>query len=181
MVITKNEIRKTYKEIRKSISDKKDKSISICKKVIKSGVLDNVKVLALYSAINDEVNLSFLFEYAKTNNITVLFPKVKNSSEMDFYEVDNLNQLHEQSFGIKEPMETSKIASPLSIDLMIVPLLAFDENCNRLGYGKGFYDRYFKLTSRCKKVGVAFKEQKCSELKNVINDLDVPLDCVFTD
>lgn len=181
MIKTKNEIRNEYKEIRKCVVNKKHKSISICEKILKSGLLNNIKVVALYSALCEEVDLSFLFDFAIKNNIVVCFPKVVSHTRMDFFEVANLNQLKEQCFGIKEPLETCKLVSPLSIDLMIVPLVAYDEENNRLGYGKGYYDRYFTKGGNYKKIGVAFKEQKCLFLKNVVNDNDVKLDSVYTD
>lgn len=179
--MTKKELRIKFKEIRKRVLDKKDKSISICKQIISSGLLTNVKVLALYSGINDEVDLSFLFEYAKENNIVVCFPKVDSINTMEFFEVDSLDLLKEQHFDIKEPVETCNTITNLEIDLMIVPLLAFDNEGNRLGYGKGYYDRYFNRGGKYKKIGVAFKEQKCFSLKNVVNDFDVKLDGIYTD
>ena len=179
--INKNELRKKYKEVRKLVTNKKDKSILICQKIIDSGLLDKVKVIAFYSALLDEVDLSFLFARATKKNIICCFPKVISDNEMIFYHVKNLHELQIQKFGIKEPVGNEEVVDGSTIEVMLVPLLSFDDECNRLGYGKGYYDCYCNKYKNFKKIGVAFKEQKCKFLKDVVSGLDVPLDKIFTD
>lgn len=180
MKITKNEIRQIYKEKRRSVINKKDKSVSICKKIIALENFDDIKVVAFYSAMSDEVDLSFLFDFLKSKNIITCFPKVLTNGDMEFYRVDNLSELKAGSFGIKEPVTLNEIP-PLMIDLMIVPLLVFDNDFNRVGYGKGYYDKYFSRGGTYKKIGVAYEEQRHSSLSDVVNDNDVPLDVVYSD
>ena len=68
-------------------------------------------------------------------------------------------------------------------DLILVPLVAFDKNCNRLGYGAGFYDRYLKKVQRIKKncscIGIAYNFQKHNKI--TINKFDYKLDNIFTE
>lgn len=153
----------------------------ICQKIIDSGLLDKAKVIALYSALPDEVDLSFLFTWANEKNIICCFPKVISENEMIFYHVRNLNELKIQKFGIKEPIGNEEVVDGSMIEVMLVPLLAFDDECNRLGYGKGYYDRYCNHYKNFKKIGVAFKEQICKFLKDVVSRFDVPLDKICTD
>ena len=82
-------------------------------------------------------------------------------------------------YGIPEPLNTQKNYSP---DIVLVPLLAFDKEKNRLGYGKGFYDRYLnKLIKSHKKIlaiGVAFSFQKYKKIPS--SKFDFQLNKVFT-
>lgn len=78
-------------------------------------------------------------------------------------------------YKIPEPFD-SEFAVP---DIVITPLIAFDERCNRLGFGGGYYDRYFGTHKIWLKIGVAFDFQKTTGLIPV-NPHDVPLDCVIT-
>ena len=81
-------------------------------------------------------------------------------------------------YGILEPLKSKKIIP----DIILVPLLAFDKNKNRLGYGKGFYDKYLKKMIKKKKiltVGVAFSFQKYHKLPT--NNKDVKLDYILTE
>ena len=82
--------------------------------------------------------------------------------------------------GIPEPDLFKKKLVP---DLILVPLVAFDKNCNRLGYGAGFYDRYLKKALRIKKnfscIGIAYNFQKPNKIP--INKFDYKLDNIFTE
>ena len=82
-------------------------------------------------------------------------------------------------FGIPEPLKSKKKIP----SIILVPLLAFDETKNRVGYGKGFYDKYLNKYLKSKKkiltVGVAFSFQKYNKLP--VNDNDFKLDYVITE
>ena len=83
-------------------------------------------------------------------------------------------------FGIPEPYNTQKSFLP---DILLVPLLAYDTNKNRLGYGKGFYDKYLnnliKLNKKTEAIGVAFSFQKYKKLPT--SNLDYQLNNIFTE
>jgi 5-formyltetrahydrofolate cyclo-ligase len=82
------------------------------------------------------------------------------------------------AFNIPEPVETAT-AEPQEIDLVIVPLLAFDEKGIRVGYGKGYYDRYLKdCREDCLKVGFSYFE--AVERIEDADEFDVPLDFCIT-
>ena len=88
--------------------------------------------------------------------------------------------LEVNSFGTLEPLKSKKIYVP---DVMLLPLLAFDKNRNRLGYGKGYYDRYLSKTLKKKKqmikIGIAFSFQKSKKIP--FNSTDVKLDYILTE
>ena len=83
-------------------------------------------------------------------------------------------------FGIPEPIKKKKIYLP---DIVLVPLLAFDNNKNRLGYGKGFYDRYLnnlkKLKKKVEAIGVAFSFQNYKKIPT--SKFDFQLNNIFTE
>ena len=82
--------------------------------------------------------------------------------------------------GILEPDISKKMVIP---DLIMVPLVAFDKNLNRIGYGKGYYDRSLKKISKIKKktifLGIAYSFQKCKTIPT--NRYDFKLDYIFTE
>ena len=90
------------------------------------------------------------------------------------------NPLYVNKFGMLEPKNSKSNIIP---DLVLVPLLAFDDNLNRIGYGKGYYDRALKKINNIKKksifVGIAFSFQKLSKIPT--NKHDVKLDYIFTE
>ena len=98
---------------------------------------------------------------------------------MDFYKYSFNEPLKINKLGIAEP---KKIKNKLIPDLIFVPLVGYDKNLNRLGYGGGFYDRFFEKNSKLKKIikiGLAFSFQKIKKLKT--NKFDKKLDRIITD
>jgi 5-formyltetrahydrofolate cyclo-ligase len=111
-------------------------------------------------------------------SILVALPIIKKNYQMDFCKWSSQDPLKINKFGIPEPF-TSKILYP---DLLLVPLVAFDNRLNRLGYGGGFYDRYIEKIEKIKKVikiGLAFSFQKISSVPT--NQFDKKLDFIITE
>ena len=109
----------------------------------------------------------------------ILLPIVEKNNSMNFYQWKKNDVLTVNEFGILEPLKAeAKIP-----DVILVPLLAFDKDKFRLGYGKGYYDRYLnKYIKKYKDimtVGVAFSFQKHNKLP--INKNDVKLDFILTE
>ena len=97
---------------------------------------------------------------------------------MDFFEWSVKNPLIINKYGIPEPI-SNKVIYP---DILLVPLVAFDKQLNRIGYGGGFYDRYINKVKKSKKIitiGLAYSFQKVKEIK--IKDYDIKLDFVITE
>ena len=96
---------------------------------------------------------------------------------MDFFQWSKTDPLSINKFGIPEPI--SRIVK--YPDVLLVPLLAFDQNFNRIGYGGGFYDRYIKKMRKRKKVltiGFAYSFQKFKKVPT--NNYDIKLDFIIT-
>ena len=96
---------------------------------------------------------------------------------MDFYKYSFEDPFIVNKLGIPEPFKSSNKIIP---DLIFVPLVGYDDNLNRLGYGGGFYDRYFEKNSRkIFKIGLAFSFQKIKKLP--VNKFDKKLDRIITE
>lgn len=129
--------------------------------------------VALYQSFGSEVMLS---ELASSCDQYAL-PRVISSEEMIFYYIDNNTVYKKSNMGIFEPTKGT-IALPQDFDVVVVPLLAFDNACYRLGYGNGYYDRYLAKANALR-VGVAFECQRCNELN--IEPFDQQLDYIITE
>lgn len=147
------------------------KSKAIVEKLLP--LLEGKETIGMYIPREKEVDVtSLLFLYS-----AVGVPKVRNNEEMDYFLCMDVNELEEGSFHILEP--TSKIwMSPEDFDVLIVPMVAFDENKQRIGYGKGYYDRYLKQ-SNALKIGVAYEVQKVANFTAGAHD--VKMDIIVTE
>ena len=96
---------------------------------------------------------------------------------MQFYRWNYKDVLKVNKYGMLEPYTYS--SKPVIPNVVLIPLLAYDNKKNRLGYGKGFYDRYLKKYKNILKIGVAFSFQKYNKLP-VFNN-DVQLNYVLTE
>tara|TARA_B100000989_G_scaffold32821_1_gene20937 strand:+ start:412 stop:954 length:543 start_codon:yes stop_codon:yes gene_type:complete len=138
----------------------------------------NLKIIGGYYPSNGEIDDLEILNYFCKKGSTISLPKIKKKSQMEFYEWYKNDLLLINKYGIPEPMFTNKVYP----DILFVPLVAFDEELNRLGYGGGFYDRYIQKISKIKtlvKVGLAFSFQK---LKNIpTNNHDKKLDIIITE
>lgn len=127
----------------------------------------------------NEPNSLLLAKYIKTMfpNIQICYPIIaQESSSMDFYLETDKVELN--TWGIPEPLPVQKIP-PSAIDVMLLPLLGFDAKGHRIGFGKGYYDRYLtKETNNIQKIGISYFEP----MPNIVetNQFDVPLNSCIT-
>ena len=146
---------------------------------VKSNLKKKNLNLALYYPTSFEINVLKILENKSMIDKNILLPVIEKNNVMNFFSWKKNNVLLVNKFGILEPVK-SKIKIP---DIILVPILAFDRNKCRLGYGKGFYDRYLnkylKKFSNILTVGVAFSFQKHHKLP--IDKNDVKLDYILTE
>tara|TARA_B100000989_G_scaffold52393_1_gene34945 strand:+ start:175 stop:711 length:537 start_codon:yes stop_codon:yes gene_type:complete len=134
------------------------------------------KTVGGYYPYNYEINILQVLEKFEKNNFLISLPKIKRSSHMDFFEWSLSDPLSINKFGIPEPI-SKKIKYP---DILLVPLVAFDNHLNRIGYGGGFYDRYINKIRKKKKVvtiGFAYSYQKVKKIPT--NIYDIKLDFII--
>ena len=136
------------------------------------------KTVGGYYPYNFEIDiLNILNKFEKLNYIISL-PKIKKNSKMDFFQWSAKDPLVINKYGIPEPI-SQKIIYP---NILLVPLVAFDKNLSRVGYGGGFYDRYIKRIRKNKKIitiGLAYSFQKVKKI--ITNKYDVKLDYIITE
>ncbi len=121
----------------------------------------------LYSSFGSEVLTSSLIDCAKKDGKEVFLPVLTKNSELEFHLFESFSKMKKGKFGILEP--TSKIKSTTSSDLIIVPGVGFDLSLHRLGYGKGYYDKFLKNISSYK-IGICFDFQIISKIPILAHD-----------
>jgi 5-formyltetrahydrofolate cyclo-ligase len=135
--------------------------------------------IAGYYPSNFEVNILDLLSQACKKNFKVGFPVIKKDYKIDFKCWIPNEPLYVNKYGILEPKKQNITFKP---DIILVPLVTFVRNLNRIGYGKGYYDRALKQLSSSKKIltiGIAFSFQEATIIPT--NQYDHNLDCVLTD
>ena len=167
------------KRKRKHLSAKKIKFNSIFN-LIKKQFNEKKIIIAGYYPSNYEVDiLNFLYKASK-KKFRIALPVIKSSNRMSFKPWVYKEPLYVNKFGILEPKNSKKKIIP---DLIMVPLVAFDNHLNRIGYGKGYYDRSLKKIKKINKnaitLGIAYSFQKCARIP--VNKYDFKLDYIFTE
>jgi len=180
ILLTKYKIRKLVKKKRMNLSKEELKSISaqIISRLHDEFYLKS-KTINIFLPIErfNEINLSpllnskFLFKVGINKSNFV-------KSELTSYLYSDSRQIRVNKYGIPEPQYGS-ILKPIDFDLVLVPLLAFDDKGYRVGYGKGFYDHFLSQCSkRCHFIGVNHFSD-AMQISDIANH-DIPLDCVIT-
>ncbi len=173
---TKAQLRKRMKAIRDGIPPelRKSKNEQITNALIKESWYADAKIICVYAAIASEVNLRGFCQRAWNDGKKLYFPKVFGE-EMEFYEVDDFTCLKEGCFHVMEPdlenydlKKYEDLTEPVHI---LVPGVAFSATSYRLGYGKGYYDRYLSMHPSLIPVGICYSEQRESEIPTDIHDI----------
>ena len=141
---------------------------------------NNIKKIFIggYFPVNYEIDDLDILKKFEKKGYKISMPVVKKNFDMNFYEWSFSDPLLINKYGIPEP-KTNKLIFP---DIILIPLLGFDKNLNRLGYGAGYYDRWIEKTRKKKnvlKIGLGLSSQKINDIP--INKYDRKLDYVVTD
>ena len=145
-------------------------------KILKKEKINN-KIIGGYYPVNFEIDDLTLLRKFKKNKFNISLPVTKKNFQMDFYLWSFSEPLKINEYGIPEP-ESKNLVYP---DVLLIPLVAFDKNLNRLGYGGGYYDRLIEKLSKKKniiKIGLAFSIQEIDKVP--INMYDQKLDYIVT-
>lgn len=177
----KKELRKKYILIRNKIENKQEKSKVIIQKVKQEEVYKKAKVIGIYKSILSEVDTSLLINDALKSEKTVALPRVMGN-DMIFYKINSTKEhLEKSEFGIEEPKANNEnYIDVKSIDLIIVPGVCFDTEKNRVGFGKGFYDRFLR-NHNISTIAICFDEQILKYEKIPTNSFDVQVEKVITE
>lgn len=170
---SKKEIRKKVLKIRNelTVSQIEEKSSIIAKKLSNSKVFVDEENIFLYINYGSEVITRNLISYCISIGKNVACPKVLSDGEMEFYKISDVLDLEEGYKGILEPKEGVPFVPKTGV--VIVPGVAFDKCGYRVGYGKGFYDRYLSKHPEYKTVGLAFSCQIIDTVPHQEHDVKV--------
>jgi 5-formyltetrahydrofolate cyclo-ligase len=181
--VTKQEIRKKYVGLREALSSAEiDKSSrEIANRFFSSIDFSSISVIHSFLPISSkkEINTWLIIDEVMESHpdVKIAIPKIEGDRLVNFYFKER-SQLAENPWKILEPVSGEK-APTQKIDLVIVPLLAFDRTGNRVGYGKGFYDKFLaECRSGCKKIGLSFFDPVDESIP--VDAFDMRLDLVIT-
>ena len=158
------------KRLALSMTEVHRRSSQLVKAILELPAYRQAELVALYYPISHEVDLRSLFSLGKR----IALPKIIGG-EMHFLEIGPATLLETSRFGIKEPV-TGQIVDD-QIDFLLVPSIAIDETYFRIGYGKGYFDRFLALHHPKTSLGVIYDFQLVKHFQH--SDTDIPLDGVL--
>ena len=168
----KKELRNKYKKIRNSIHSENLDNL-IYNYIIGLDEFIYARDILIYYSINDEIDTLKLIKYSLEHKKRVFIPRCDN--DMDFYLINNLNSLKKGKFNI---MESTSDINNYCNSICITPGICFDNSFYRIGYGKGYYDNFFKNYDGVK-IGLCYDD--CL-IDNCYHDkYDIPVDIIVTD
>lgn len=153
--MNKNEIRIVYKAARRNVAHREEKESALVRKLLAE--IGRPFSVFCYESIGGEVSTAYLIEQLSAFS-EVFVPEVRGKDML-------LKSLRTGNYADK-PCEAT-----------VVPLIAFDETLNRVGFGGGYYDRYL-AANRTRTFGIAFDEQQCETFEKEVTD--IPLDVIVT-
>lgn len=166
--MTKKELRKTLINKRKTLNNVSEELVN---DLIKSELLDNQSVIGLYYPLQHEIDvLALLTKY----NSVFCFPKVVNN-EIKFYKIKSLKDFELGTFNVLEPNTKVEVLRD-EIGAFIIPCVGITKDGKRIGYGKGYYDRYLEGYQGLK---IALNYKECSNIEFNAEDHDIKIDYIF--
>ncbi|MCC8028878.1 MAG: 5-formyltetrahydrofolate cyclo-ligase [Lachnospiraceae bacterium] len=178
---TKDAIRRLYRTRRNIMPPGQAAVLSalICRNILRSRLFESARFLYAYYPLGNEADIRPVVREAWRQRKQTAFPKVFGD-EMRYFEVSGFEQLSEGTFGVMEPCE-DRPADWCSVPdtLVLTPGVAFDRFGNRMGFGKGYYDRHFSGENGCVMLGVCYELQMAVRLPT--EDWDVLLPWIVTE
>lgn len=170
--MNKQELRKDIREKKRHFpqSELREMSLRICDILLANERIKEADTILMYYPLPDEVDVRPLLQELEKQGKTLLLPKVVSNTEMTLHRYEGESSLCIGSYNIMEPIGR-EYESIEMIDLAIVPGMAFDKEGNRLGRGKGYYDRFLSRARNIYKVGVCFPFQLVESVPSDDNDI----------
>lgn len=173
----KKSLRKKYLLLRKNIYDKEKRNMIIFDKVINNCRVIKASIILIYVSLDDEVNTRKLINYFLEAGKKVAVCKVLGK-DMQFYYINSFDDLSVGYKNILEPKEYCIDVSDFSSSISITPGICFNKSGYRIGYGAGYYDRFYEKVNLYK-IGLCYKEFL---IDKAFNDIyDVAVDEIITD
>ncbi|MBL1140735.1 MAG: 5-formyltetrahydrofolate cyclo-ligase [Proteobacteria bacterium] len=175
----KKQLRKTIKQQRSMLSkaDRTKMSQQINQFLDEIPEFNQAKSIFCYISYLSEVETRPLISAFLEQKLSMAVPKIIGKTEMLAVPLTDLSELEPDKMGILTPKTNQAVPDPF--DIAITPGLGFTERGERLGYGRGYYDRWFANNKVKTKIGVAFELQIVDDLP--LEDTDMPLDILVTE
>lgn len=179
MEVIKEQIRSDFKTRRKALSCEhvRINSDKICENFLHSDIYQNCQNILAYSTIQNEVDLSQIINQALLDDKNLFLPRVEGDS-MNFYRINNTDKLQIGSFDILEP-QNGTMYQDATNSIMLVPGIAFSTEGARIGFGKGFYDKYLSQHNSILKIGIAYDWQITKSWET--NEFDINMNMIITE
>lgn len=180
-------LRQTLREKRRSLSDamRRRADANLLRRLISSPFFQHSRHIALYLANDGECDISGLIKIAWARNKVCYLPCLTTDKKLLFAPISPAIEMAENHYGILEPqVKKQDYITPKQLDLVLMPLVGFDRQGNRLGMGGGYYDRSFAFLKhrrhwqRPRLIGIGYDFQQVDKLDN--REWDVPLHAVIS-
>lgn len=179
----KQQLRSKYLQILKAIkpNDKKQWDQEIYQQFINSKYFTNNQVFALYYSLPYEVNTIKIITALLAAKKKVALPRI-NGNNLDFFYINHLSDLViDNQWKIYQPLTTSHNVNINDLDVIILPLVAFNHDYYRIGHGKGYYDHFLSDHNlKALKLVLAYQVQEISEKIEFVNNWDIAFDVLIT-
>ncbi|MBS5885837.1 5-formyltetrahydrofolate cyclo-ligase [Clostridium sp.] len=173
----KKVLRNKILEIRDSLNNNEKELMDnkIFNELINTDLYKRAINIFIYISFSNEINTRNIIEKAFEDKKNVFIPKVyKDDKLMKAVKLNSIDELKKNSMGILEPIDDSNYIEKENIDLIVVPGVVFDKECNRVGYGGGYYDRYLKdIKSKENKIALAYDLQIVDKIESEVHDIKV--------
>lgn len=179
MEVIKEQIRSDFKTRRRVLSCKhvRINSDKICENFLHSDIYKQCQNILAYSTIQNEVDLSQIINQALLDDKNLFLPRVEGDI-MNFYRINNTDKLQIGSFDILEP-QNGTMYQDATNSIMLVPGIAFSTEGARIGFGKGFYDKYLSQHNSILKIGIAYDWQITKSWET--NEFDINMNMIITE
>ncbi len=176
----KNDVRKKVLALRNRLSKRirNAKSLLIQRKLENLDAFKRARHILFYYAHGSEVDTLATIK-AHLEDKVLYLPKLMDKKSFIALPFATTRSLKKGMFGIPEPVPGEEVNEFPPLDMIIIPGVAFDKSANRIGMGKGYYDRFLKSFSAVPKVALAFEEQVLDRVPKEL--YDEPVDLVLTD
>lgn len=179
-MVERRKMRTIHKKMRDAMTreDVIAKSRIICEKLCQSDWYEDCSVIYGYYPLGNEVDCLPFLQQALHDGKQVALPRTMGNCQMEFCGISSLREVNMGRFQVMEPVGNCPVVQKEAA-IVLVPGVVFDEEGNRYGYGKGYYDRYLAAFPELRPMALAYEHQVEKQL--VVEPTDVPMECIYTE
>ncbi|MBQ7422322.1 MAG: 5-formyltetrahydrofolate cyclo-ligase [Prevotella sp.] len=174
----KSELRQHIRMMKRQFTSEQlcELSLPIISRLLSNPAMAKAQTILMYYSLDDEVNTHEVLNTLVKQGKTILLPAVINEQDMELHRYTSPTDLQGGFFNIMEPVGDI-FTDYEHIDVAVVPGMSFDTRCNRLGRGKGYYDRFLPKLGNAYKIGICFDFQKLPGIP--ADEYDIRMDIVI--